>query len=447
MATIPVLSLPIPRDELKKFLPNFQLIKAFENMSQDVSVNLPDGINDNAAAVEIAQATADSAVVQATAAQATADDAIIDAAAAQSTVDALALRDVPLALVDGASIAVNATAHNSFFVTLGGNRALSAPTGLLDGMLLNFAIRQDVTGSRALTFAAIYNFGAAGAPVLSTTPGAVDYVSGYYDAGSASILCTFRKAQSLSAISPSAGQCILRKSGANLVLFFFQGNQLTINGVVQPIPSVGVSLSPAGATPDTNYYIYAYMNAGVMTLEYSTTGHTTDPANGVEIKTGDATRSLVGFARAVTGPAWEDSTSRRFVASWFNPVSRYLVGAFSASRATASATFVEVNTEIRVEWVQFANTTVDLGLNGFVSATVGSASTGVALDAVLQDGSSAATGTTPQPVSGKMSTIASEGYHFATLVGTAGGAGGTITYSGGANAASVRTSLQGTLSQ
>lgn len=193
MATVPVLSIPIPRDELKKFLPNFQLIKAFENMSQDVSVTLPDSINGNTDAVELAQATADAAIVQATAAQADAD-------AAQADIDAFQLRDVPLALTDAATILVDATAHNSFFVTLGGNRTLGAPTGLVDGMLLNFAIHQPAVGGPfTLTFNAIYDFGAAGTPVLSKPANAVDYVSGYYDAGSGKILATFRKAQSLSA--------------------------------------------------------------------------------------------------------------------------------------------------------------------------------------------------------------------------------------------------------
>lgn len=190
MATTPVLSLPIARDELRKFLPNFQLIKALENLSQDVSVTLPEAIGSNTDAVEIAQATADSAIVQATAAQADAD-------AAQTAITALALRDVPLPLVDAGTILVDAAAHNSFSVTLGGNRTLDLPSNLANGMLLNFAIRQDGTGSRTLAFNAIYDFGAAGTPVLSKTANAVDYVSGYYDQTSNKILCTFRKAVSL----------------------------------------------------------------------------------------------------------------------------------------------------------------------------------------------------------------------------------------------------------
>lgn len=186
MATVPVLSLPIPRDELKKFLPNFQLIKAFENMSQDVSVNLPGGIDGNTEAVELAQATANSAIVQATAAQAA-------ATAAQVDIDALELRAVPLPLTDAPTITVDTSAHNSFSVTLGGNRTLGAPTGLANGMLLNFAVRQDGAGNRTLAFNAIYDFGAAGTPTMSTAAGVTDYIFGYYDSISGKILASFRK--------------------------------------------------------------------------------------------------------------------------------------------------------------------------------------------------------------------------------------------------------------
>lgn len=200
MATsLVVRTLPIARDELRKFLPNSQLIKAFENLAQDVSETIPSAIDGNTTAVALAQATANSAIVQATAAQATADTALSNAATAQSTVDALALRDVPLPLVDAATILVNAVAHNSFSVTLGGNRTLDAPSNLANGMLLNFAIKQDGTGGRTLAFNAIYDFGAAGTPVMSTTPGVTDYVSGYYDAVSAKILCSIRKADSTAA--------------------------------------------------------------------------------------------------------------------------------------------------------------------------------------------------------------------------------------------------------
>jgi hypothetical protein len=102
-------------------------------------------------------------------------------------------RVAPVTLTDGASIAVDASLGNNFKVTLGGNRTLANPTNLLDGMVLNFVIKQDGTGGRALTFDTKYDFGDAGAPDITTTAGKIDFVSGYYDSAADKLLCSFRK--------------------------------------------------------------------------------------------------------------------------------------------------------------------------------------------------------------------------------------------------------------
>jgi hypothetical protein len=212
----------ISRDKLSQAFKTPELLKAFENQSYDLTVTIPDALVGNTAAVEAAQATADAAlsaaaIAQTTAntAQTTATSALSAANTAQATVNALALRDVPLALVDAPVISVNALQHNAFSVTLGGNRTLDAPTFLVDGALLSFALRQDATGGRTLAFDAIYNFGAAGAPVLSAAPDVVDYAFGYYDAASAQLLMVFRggavpasMAASFSAHNNSVAQAI-----------------------------------------------------------------------------------------------------------------------------------------------------------------------------------------------------------------------------------------------
>lgn len=103
-------------------------------------------------------------------------------------------------------------------------------------------------------------------------------------------------AVSLSAMSC---QCRLVKSGANLLLQPYNGNRLMINGIAQTIPSSGVSFAATGLTAGTTYFIYAYMNGSTMALEASTTGHSADTATGMEVKTGDSSRTLVGMARPV----------------------------------------------------------------------------------------------------------------------------------------------------
>lgn len=63
------------------------------------------------------------------------------------------------------------------------------------------------------------------------------------------------------------GQCELSLVGANLKLLPKNGNKLMIAGRLEDVPAAGVSLAPAGLTPSTLYYIYAYMNAGEMIME------------------------------------------------------------------------------------------------------------------------------------------------------------------------------------
>ena len=148
------------------------------------------------------------------------------------------------------------------------------------------------------------------------------------------------------------GQCYLALNAGNLLLSAAKGNRLSIAGVPEIIPSAGVTLAATGLTPGTVYYIYAYMNAGTMTLEASTTAYaigTTSPYIGWATKSGDTTRTLVGQADCVTGPAWVDSSTRVGVLSWFNRTRKTSVTTFTANRSVASGggTAAEVNSEIR----------------------------------------------------------------------------------------------------
>jgi hypothetical protein len=163
----------------------------------------------------------------------------------------------------------------------------------------------------------------------------------------------------------AAEQYILEKDGDDLVLSPYGGNKLTINGVNYTIPSGGVSLAASGLTPSTRYLIYAYMNSGTMTLEASTTAHATDTNTGIEIKSGDASRTLVGQARIITGPAWQDSSSQRFVRSWANRVKPRVSAVFTADRSTSSSSLGELNSEIRNEFLLWADESVQASFSGW----------------------------------------------------------------------------------
>jgi hypothetical protein len=239
-------------------------------------------------------------------------------------------------------------------------------------------------------------------------------------------------------------QCRLNKSGSNLVLQRYDGAGLTINGVTYSIPSAGVSLAPTGSA-GTTYYIYAYMNAGTMTLEASTTTHATDSTTGIEIKSGDASRTLVGMARPTAGPAWTNTTNQRFVLSWFNRFPLYTYANFTTNRTTTLTTLSEVNTEIRNEFLTWASGHVDLSIDGLTTndTTAGVSQTAIAIDGAQSVGycaSQAYTASAISPCSCRYVTTLSEGYHYATLF-SATTSGTQTLYQGGA-AFSV-TSLKG----
>jgi hypothetical protein len=80
-------------------------------------------------------------------------------------------------LADGANIATDCDDGNIHQVTLAGNRTLDNPTNLQVGTYV-WRIVQDGTGSRTLTFGTAFNFAGGGTPVLSSTPGAVDIITG-----------------------------------------------------------------------------------------------------------------------------------------------------------------------------------------------------------------------------------------------------------------------------
>lgn len=157
------------------------------------------------------------------------------------------------------------------------------------------------------------------------------------------------------------GACIMVLSGVSLVLKPWGGNGITINGVNYQIPSAGVSLDVTGMTAGTLYYIYAYMNSGTMTLEKSATAHATH-TDGVEIKSGDATRTLVGMARPVAGPAFSATKNCMLVRSWFNRTTaeRRPRSLQPAEISRNNANYAEVGTTTRVEFLVWSDEQVSL---------------------------------------------------------------------------------------
>lgn len=96
-------------------------------------------------------------------------------------------------LTDGATITPDATLSNHFVVTLAGNRVLANPTGLQDGGIYNFWIKQDGTGSRTLTYGSLYKWPGGTVPTLTTTAAGLDLIIAQYNATLNILACAITK--------------------------------------------------------------------------------------------------------------------------------------------------------------------------------------------------------------------------------------------------------------
>jgi hypothetical protein len=97
-------------------------------------------------------------------------------------------------LTDAATVAWDGDLGFNARVTLGGNRTMGAPTNLHDGLTYTLEITQDGTGSRTLSWNAIFDWGDIGAPTLSTGAGKVDFAYGQYSSATGKLHMSFRKA-------------------------------------------------------------------------------------------------------------------------------------------------------------------------------------------------------------------------------------------------------------
>ncbi|WP_428491671.1 hypothetical protein [Rhodopila sp.] len=90
-------------------------------------------------------------------------------------------------LTDAATVTWNLNTAQTAKVTLGGNRTMATPTNMIDGGNYMLRVIQDGTGSRTITWNAVFKWPSGTAPTLSTGAGKVDLLSCTSDG--ASMLC------------------------------------------------------------------------------------------------------------------------------------------------------------------------------------------------------------------------------------------------------------------
>jgi hypothetical protein len=205
--------------------------------------------------------------------------------------------------------------------------------------------------------------------------------------------------------------------------------------------SSGTSLSA-----NTTYYIYLWNNSGTWVLDASTTGHATDSSTGIEIKSGDNTRTLVGMIRVngsqkvfTQGEESGQNGNINTVATWDNRAPTVTRCWFEANRtSTSNVTYVEVNSENRCHFMSWGDAATFVSTQNGSNNTVGAAVvTVVSLDGVsagLPDVVS--TYGMLQPVANYSTllvtpgmVIPSEGYHYTVLSVEVSGSS-TVTFTG-----------------
>ena len=174
----------------------------------------------------------------------------------------------------------------------------------------------------------------------------------------------------------------------------------------------------------TTYLVCLFDNAGILTLDFLTVlTSTPDTDTGVEIATGLPTRTVIGLIHTNASNQFDDSAQLRHVLSWYNQRIIAGEGAFTASRTTASNTWTEINSEIRVSWLAWGDEAPFVIADGACqsSADQGTVLTALSIDSTTVPttvhASTASGANGRMPVSPSYSALLSRGRHTATLLG------------------------------
>lgn len=198
-------------------------------------------------------------------------------------------------------------------------------------------------------------------PVFTGNPTAPTPTAGDNDtslATTAFVTAAVGVVSAASVVTP-VGQCRLNYVSASAIrLDPYRGNRLFINGKNELIPSGGVQLASTGLAAATTYNVYAYMSGTTMMLEASATARATSALSGMQIKSGDETRALVG-------KIWTDNTSSFYnnnpaqlsILNWFNQLRFPMTAALASDYSQGAGPFNEL-TALRMYFLSWGEEAV-----------------------------------------------------------------------------------------
>lgn len=194
----------------------------------------------------------------------------------------------------------------------------------------------------------------------------------------------------------------------------------------------GQTLSNSGLVANTLYYIYAYNNAGTLTLEASTTSPSTvnDLDNwGQRFKTAANDRVLVGMARTNASSQFVNTATERFVRSWFNDPGFVSEAILATNTVFSMATFNEISTQMRISFLSWSGEHIrcEAGINTYDVAGQGHYAA-IGFDSTVSVSGRRASANIPNTNYAVMLPAAhvreaTEGFHYSTVIGGNGTAG------------------------
>jgi hypothetical protein len=196
-----------------------------------------------------------------------------------------------------------------------------------------------------------------------------------------------------------------------------------LTGTITSMYIGGTAAQSAAAS--TLYYVYLINVSGTTYLDLETTVHATDSTTGIEIESGDNTKTLVGMIHTDASSKIASGDSNT-VATWDNRQPTSCWAEFSAQRTTTSTSLVEINSENRCSFMSWGDAAAFFS-EQYVWNSVGDA---VTSEIKLDDGTIVSS---YEAYPGSNTTVGvlpaaftpTEGYHYAALYGSVVGGTGT----------------------
>lgn len=236
------------------------------------------------------------------------------------------------------------------------------------------------------------------------------------------------------------GRCKLSVSSTTtLLLLPYNGNGVIVNGITLQIPAGGVTYTISGLVASTVYYVYLAGTTAAPVLNLSTTAYVTG-TNGVVVKSGDATQTLVGMVYTNASTQFVDTALSRTCINWFNRRKIISDIAVQPGYTFSNTTTAEINTALRLTFLCWADDVPFVSASGCFSMNVqGTVTLATSVDTVgnqytpSQNTTVIAGGSSG--FSGHGALGLTEGRHFTLLVGN-------INVSGTATVVNIQTIVQ-----